>query len=391
VDSGSAKHLERASRLLGVFEDALAQQWQRAQVVDAVREIEGLSTDHKLVKGMAKVLFDRCEFTAQTIPIEDAPTPAMLRATVFALSASVGPLARHGGPTHRRTAASIFSEVAETVGCTTEQVSAALYADLKEEQRLVKATLPVDGQRLLQRYNLALVQSVLLRASTLTVRLYRPEAKRLRQLFRYLKFHRLMYRVRQSGGVVTLELSGPQSLLKQSSRYGLQLATFFPAVVLQTGEWEVDAEILWGKRRLRKVLTLDHTRGLKSHYQDRGVWRSQTEEWFEERFLALDSSWSLLPGELIDLGGQQFLIPDFTFRDGKRVAHLDIVGYWRRGYLKKRIAETPANVMLAVSRRLAGEAVAFTDAQKKKLITFAEIIPAKTVLKQLESVAVVET
>jgi hypothetical protein len=198
-----------------------------------------------------------------------------------------------------------------------------------------------------------------------------------------------MYRVAGSRDELVLTVDGPQSLLRQSTRYGLQLAIFFPAVLLQTGTWTLHAEVEWGqKRKLKKQLTVDSTAGLQSHYRDRGAWTSNAEQWFVERFEKLDTGWTIRPGELIDLGRQQVLVPDLAFEKDGRVAYLDIVGFWRKGYLKKRLAETPAHVVLAVSKRLVGDKAALPKTLAEQVIPFAEVIPAKKVLAQLEKRAV---
>ena len=381
------RHRARAEQLLDVFQSAIQTEASRAELLDAIREVEGLSTEHKLVKGLAKLLFDRCTFTPRALPMDDAPDAAALRHKLFTLATAQGPLARRPGPTVRVTAKTLFAAVAAELGCSAAQVSDALYADLKDEQRLTSAKLPVDELALLHRYNVSLVQSVMLHATRVTITLNRPSPRRLRQLFRYLKFHQLMYRIASKPPIVTLEVDGPLSLLSQSSRYGMQLSNFFPAVLLQDRPWALEAELKWGKKRkVRKLFRIDHTKGLRSHYQDRGVWTSQTEEWFEQRFNKLSASWTLHPGEPIDLGEQRILIPDFTFRKKGRVAHLDIVGFWRRGYLEKRLKETPPNVLLAVSRKRAGEKKVRANLGDQ-IIPFAEIIPAKQVLAMLEIIA----
>ena len=138
---------------------------------------------------------------------------------------------------------------------------------------------------------------------------------------------------RLEGDTLSLEIDGPQSLLTASTRYGMQLATFLPAVLLQTGAWALEAEIRWGKRRLRKQLVLDDTAGLVSHYRDTGAWTSRTEQWFRERWDRADTQgWRLEPGTLLDLGDQRVLVPDLTLHKDGRTAHLDIVGYWRAGW-----------------------------------------------------------
>jgi predicted nuclease of restriction endonuclease-like RecB superfamily len=253
----------------------------------------------------------------------------------------------------------------------------------------VGRTGPTTGCELIERYNVALIQALLIKATGLTVRLAQPPPKHLRALFRYLKFFQLMYRVHAPNREeVVVTVDGPESLLRQSTRYGMQLATFLPAVLQQPGAWSMEAEVLWGrKRKLRKTLRLDHSQGLRSHYQQRGTWRSNSEEWFETRFAEVAPEWKLGPGRLIDMGQQQVLVPDFTFEKDGRVAHLDIVGYWRKGYLRKRLAETPDNVVLAVSRRLTGDKTALPKTLQRQVVEFAEMIPAGKVRDRLEEVA----
>lgn len=388
VKTSAPRHLERAERMLTAFQEAVAAKHSRADLVAKIREIEGLSTDHKLIKGLAKVLLDKCEFAALTLPGEDAPEPAEIRHRLFRLAVTDGPVARRPGPTSLPTATSLTEKLAVELGCTPAQLSAAMYADLKEEQILISAKLPEDATSLLLRYNVALVQSVLLRASRLSLVLHSPTSRRLRQIFRYLKFYQLMYRITRKDKAILLVIDGPESLLRQSTRYGLQLATFFPALLLQTCRWEVEAEIMWGnKRKLRKALKITSKAGLKSHYMDRGAYKPRAGEWFETRFTELASSWKLSEGEVLDLGEQDILVPDYTFRRGGRVAHLDILGFWRGGYLTERLARTPSNVILAVSRKLAGEINKLSKALQLQVVTYAEIIPAKEVLSRLEMVA----
>ena len=124
-----------------------------------------------------------------------------------------------------------------------------------------------------------------------------------------------------------------------------------------------------------------------SHYRDTGTWTSRTETWFLERFEKVETDWTVHPGEPIDLGEQAMIVPDLTFRNGKRVAHLEICGFWRAKHLKERVERLPDNVILAVSSKLKGEAGALTAALEAKVIRFAEVIPPPKVIERLEKVA----
>ncbi|MEC8423836.1 MAG: DUF790 family protein, partial [Myxococcota bacterium] len=354
VDITSGRHLARAEELLDVFAEAQAARWTRAKVEQTTREVEGNEADHKFVRGLTKLLLDQCSFETRC-PV----APGELRMAAFLRAAARGPLARRAGPAERATATDVLREVVAEAGAVPDPDSdpgTGLYADLKGEQILAGRKGPETPRALLERYNVALVQAILLKAESMTLHLDAPDPKRVRQLFRFLKFFQLMYRARLDAGTLTLHLDGPQSLLTASTRYGLQLATFLPAVLLQTGAWALEAEIRWGKRRLRKQLILDDTAGLASHYKDTGVWTSRTETWFRERWERTDTDgWVLGPGTLIELGDQRVLVPDFTLRKQGRIAHLDIVGYWRGRWLKQHMDGTPDHVLVAASRRLVGE------------------------------------
>ena len=382
IDPCNRRLMERAGTLLGMIEHALEHGWTRGRIDEEIRTITGVDVDHKVTKGLAKILLDKGEFETHS------PTdPAELRWAVFCEAAKMGPIARTTGDSGRKTAGDVFKVVAKDLGSTPKEIEQGLYADLKDEQVLQAIPLP-DPQTLLNRYNTALIQAILLKASQLTVDLTEPDPKYVRQLMRFLKFHQLMYRSTRTDTGFRFEVDGPQSLLKLSTRYGLQLANFLPAVLLQPGAWSLSAEVLWGrKRKLRKTLHLNHEMELKSHYKDTGTWTSRTEQWFIERYEKFDTEWTVGPGEPIDLGQQRMLIPDLTFKNGNRVGHLEILGFWRAKHLKDRLAELPDNVILAVSSKLKGEAGALAKNLEGQVIRFAEVIPPAKVVERLEQIA----
>ncbi len=392
VDPDSPRLLDRAGELLAVMDRAEAEGWTRGAIVAAFREVEGLSTDTRMLRGMAKVLLDPCTFDTEA-PVD----PVALRARVFRAAARRGPLGRRPGA--RPTAAEVLAEVAAELAAEGageggedapaldgDALAGALYADLKDEQRLLVRKGPRDPRALVDRYNLALVQALLLRTARLDLRLPDPDPKRVRQLLRYLKFFELMFRARWRGDELVLAVDGPRSILSGAVRYGRQLATFFPAVALHP-RWRLEAEVHWGRRNLRKRLVLDQDAGLRSHFRDTGVWRSRAELFFEERFRAAETGWTLEPGRMVIRPGQDVVVPDFTLRRDGRVAHLDIVGTWRRAWLRRHLADLPDNVILAVSRRLAGEGGGLPDTLRRQVVEFAEIVPVGEVLRRAEAVA----
>ena len=382
INPENARHLDRAASLIACMKTALEDGSSRGDIDAAVKDIAGMDVDHKITKGLAKLLMDKGDFETQS-PLE----PQALRWHVFCEAAKRGPIALTQNASGHPIAADILAAVGRELGTDAAAVARGLYADLKQEQTLSAMPLP-KPEALLHRYNTALIQAVLLKASSLTVDLVRPQPKYVRQLMRHLKFHQLMYRVHQTTDGIRIEVDGPQSLLKLSTRYGLQLANFFPAVVLQPGDWSMRAELLWGrKRKVRKVLELGNDAGLVSHYRDTGTWTSRTEQWFLERFEGVDTAWTAHPGEPIDLGDQSLVVPDLTFKNGDRTGHLEICGFWRAHHLQDRLTRLPDHVILAVSSKLRGEAGRLSPELEAKVIRFAEVIPPSKVIDRLEIVA----
>ena len=395
VDPDDEGLKERADELVALFRDGIGR--RRWELEEEIGVIAGDGVDHKLTRGLAKVLLDRSEFAT------DAPVdPVALRAEVFREAARRGPLGERtieGGPP---TAAELWAEIAARHDRTAAALEENLYAD-HDDQQVLKAVDVPSAAWLLHRYNVALVQAALVQCVQLRVDLARPTPARARQLVRALKFHQLIYALAPietavgstatpKGPIVTdgyrLAIDGPGSLFSQSTRYGRALARFFPALLLQPGAWTLEADLDWGGRAL--PMRLSSAQGLRSHYRDTGAYETREAVWFAERFEALGSGWTLQrDAEPIRQGAEGVVVPDFTFLREGRVAHLEILGFWRKGTVPARLAllrrHGPANLVVAVSRRLCG---AETEEIPATVIPFTEVIPAREVLRQIEACAI---
>ena len=371
------RYRERAEEILACV--AASHQCRRGDIEADLEGILGDGVDRKLFDGLAKLVFDVCEFATQS-PIP----PRELREKVWKESARRGPL----GPVAvegAHTRESVFATIAAELGADPALLPDALYADQPSEQRLT-ACLAGDARWLVERYNLALVQALLFGAEHVDVTVSAPTPARMRQLLRAVKFNQLCFAATRAGDDLVLRLDGPASCLAQTTRYGLALAKFLPTLVLQP-QWSLSAKVK--VKHFRPVLHVDHTLGLVSHAPDVGAYETREAEWFRERFEALESGWKLErdPLPLIQ-GTEGVVVPDFTFRKDGRVAHLEILGFWRKGSIQKRLTAMkkhgPRNLVLAVSKRYCiGEAEELPD----QIVPFAEVIPAKQVLERIEAIA----
>ena len=359
---------------------------RRGDLEQSIKEAIGLSKNAKLLAGIARVLLNRCEFETRA-----AIDPKALRAQLFARATELGPLALTPGPFGHPTADDIFSSLAVAHNTTPEALRTAMFADRKDQAVITKMRCK-DAAWLLHRYNVALVQGILLQCKRLVVEVEDPSPARVRQLLRYAKFYQLIHRTQRNGKLLSITLDGPTSVLKQSTRYGMALANFFPAILLQKKTWRMEGELLWGKPAKSRILAINNDHGLHSHYPDTGMQVPQEATWLHERFQTLDSDWEITPAKNpLRLGTDAVIMPDFTCTKGPHKIHVEILGYWRKSTLQSRLIllkqHAPKNLILIVSERLQADksAIASLPAQ---VITFKGVIPPKKVLALLNDMVV---
>jgi predicted nuclease of restriction endonuclease-like RecB superfamily len=298
-----------------------------------------------LQQGLTKLLDDRSEFEV----VSGLP-PDKLREAVFRASAA----ARASGPFDR---AAVLAAAAAELGLSAEEVEGGLFADLKSEQRLVRFE-DVTPERLLERYNVALAQAVLLRATGVEVDVRGEPPARLRRLFRLIKFHRLVCDVEASGpNAYRLKLDGPLSLFTATQKYGLQLALFLP-VVLSCRDWELRAELRWGPERKPKVFTLSPVDGLVAHLPEHGTYVPPELAMFAEQFRKKATGWRLHDETAVSPLGPGFWVPDFRLEHVAtgRSLFLEVLGFWRKSsaelHLRRLREHARTPFLVAVSDQL---------------------------------------
>ena len=375
ADPDDPEVMTLAQELIAIFE--AHDQRPRWALDDAVADHIGDATDFMLRRGLVKLLTDRSTFEAQA-----AVEPAEVRRAVFAAATARWPVGE-AADEHLTDRAEVLAEVAEALGVTAAEVDAALYADLKREELLVAFEAQAPRQ-LIERYNLALAQAVLLRAREVVVELHDPAPKRARQLFRIVKFHRLMHRAERIETGWRLTLDGPLSLFRQTQRYGLQLALFLPALC-HCKAWSLRAEVAWGPQRKLVPFALDHEAGLVTHTREKATWESEEERHFKKGWAKLDTPWKLRRAtEIIDLDGRGVLVPAYVLRhaDGRRVL-LEIVWFWQRRSFQARLEllreAGPERLIIALAMRMNTGEEDLPDVGAAALYPFKGVISPKRV------------
>ena len=332
----------------------------RRELQRALDLLAGDRTDYRIQRGLAKLLGDHyCEFH-----IDSPQPPEELRYAVFTLARAHHPVVRETSLIYPVKREDLLEQVALKHQLSSEDVLTGLYADLPENHQLATFAAPSPNELLL-RYNVALAQAMLYRCEILRLSVYRNLPVRYKQLFKFIKFYRLIHTI--EGDVdagYEIGLDGPVSMFRHSQKYGLQMAIFLPALLLCT-RWSMQADILRKDGR-RQQFVLNDQSGLVSHYKDQTLYDSLLEETFATRFAKAKTQWQLeRESEIVNLK-ETVMIPDFTFRhpDG-RTAFLEIMGYWRPEYLRRKLEKLRQaqrkDLLVAVSSNLNVSEDDFTD------------------------------
>lgn len=324
----------------------------RGEIADDLSDFIPEGPRGLLPGGLAKLLEDRCEFE-----VEAEHPPDALREAVFKAAATARAEAAQAGKSFDRSA--VLQEVAESLSLTLtpEQIDRSLFADLKDEQR-VQTFDDISPEHLLNRYNVALAQAILLRCTAMEVRIWGETPARFRQLFRAVKFHRLICTIHETAGnSYTLKLDGPLSLFSSTNKYGLQLALFLPTI-LHCKAFDLKASVRWGAERKDKLFTLSASDGVRSHLADFGVYTPPELQMFADSFANKVKGWVIAsdphPINLAD----GVWVPDFELThpaSGKKV-YVEIFGFWRKGdveqHYRKLQKGVPGKFVLCVGESM---------------------------------------
>lgn len=381
VEVSNPELQEQARRLIEAFSAHRGR--SRGELEAELADLLGSDTALVFHRGLVKLLFDRAELSVA------APAdPSVLRRAVFEAAARSW---RGSGGFTRETA---LHEAARDLALEPDALERSLYADLKDEQVLADWK-PCTPAWLLNRYNVALAQAVLLRATELTVDLEGGSVVEQRALFRRIKFFQLLFRAERRPRGWRLRLDGPLSLFQASQRYGVQMASFLPTL-LHLSDWSLEATLSWGKRREPRRFRLGPDAGLEPYGNLTGQWLPEELRRFPQDFAKLDCDWEISEqSEPLELGGQGVIVPDFTFehRPSGRRAYLDVLGFWNQGSLTHRLdllrqrgASYGNALILGVSKALATGRDDLADLPANVYV-YRTIPLAKQVLERLEGLS----
>jgi uncharacterized protein len=377
--------LELSEAFIGLAEASIGA--ARADLEEAFGQVEVAASEHKLALGLRKLVEDRIEFEVSA----ELP-PEQLRRELFELAARERKALADGEAWDREA---FLAREAALRSLSVESLLRTLYADLRAAQ-VILGMRASAAQELVESYDLAQKQAVLLRAVDVIADVRCRDAYAYRTLFRKLKFFRLLHRIepRVDGGY-RIFIDGPFNLFSASTKYGLSLALALPAL-LGCDEHRIAATLRWGKERTPCTFQLE---GKAKHVASGEAARLPDEvELFVERFRALESEWELsASSDILELPGLDLCVPDLRFvsRATGEVAYLEVLGYWSRAAVWRRVELASQGlkerVLFAVSSRLRVSEEVLGDDVPAQLYVYKGALSAKEVLRRLDSSANSET
>jgi predicted nuclease of restriction endonuclease-like RecB superfamily len=250
----------------------------------------------------------------------------------------------------RQSRDALLTRVASAVGATPDDLEDSLFADLPGERVLADLPESLSPAELALRANLSLIQSLLGRATGVTLEV----AGNVRVLVRHAKLRGLLCTVTRPASDVgaVLDISGPLALFRHTVLYGRALGSLVP-------------HLAWCQRfRLRATCLLDDRPADLQVATGDPIFPSveprrfdsQIEERFARDFRKVAPDWDVLREPEPISVGTKLVFPDFALQhrtEQSRRWLVELVGFWTPEYVRRKLAQyreaRVANLILCIA------------------------------------------
>jgi uncharacterized protein len=285
----------------------------------------------------------------------------------------------------------IMNTVASRVGAVADNIAEDMWSDL-EENMILEQFYKISPEQLIAWYNLSLMQTLLF--NCIKLEFYVHGGSNWKRILRDVKRLGLMYNLQlqtlqhkeeprqtyqqmeentyakaygdtmEKNTIIVCSIDGPLSIFKLTDRYGTSIAKLLPSII-SAETWSIKAWIVRktmssGKKIYEfEISNLESPTLLKEPYRDIEnnddkdnkekkefptydataiYFDSNIEGKFASKFEQSANGWKLVrePDPLIVSNGKA-LIPDFMFEKHDRRIYLEIVGFWTKEYLERKI------------------------------------------------------
>jgi predicted nuclease of restriction endonuclease-like RecB superfamily len=376
--------VELAKKIIQEFEQTWKNKEKKAVLEDRISAIEesDAGSDYKLVRGLYALLERRCTFKSRdsssdndgetsstsTITIVDPPR---IRKAVFEESS------KRGFALTELERMEIADSVASRLHLSSHDVVLkTMWSDL-DDNLILDYFDAIDPEALVGWYNLSLMQTLLFNCTKLDF--YISGGLNWKRVLRTVKRLGLMYYLQQpqqqQENRIICSLEGPLSLFKLTDRYGTLLAKLLPSIIFssdkkresivrKTMDGRKIYEFKISKNEIPELMTDPYSSfppssitqkevaGSSSLYNDYNIFDSAVEEKFAKRFEQAETGWRLTrePDPLVLSNGGAF-IPDFMFEKYDKKIYLEIVGFWTKEYLERKLQKLADIFISAYSRK----------------------------------------
>jgi uncharacterized protein len=399
--SGKDEDIELSKKIIQEFEFVRRNKEKKSELEDRIAAIEESETvnDYKLVRGFYSLLERRCTFKTKDSTTEIDGTssssisivdPPLIRRAIFEESS------RRGFALTELERREIADSVAAKLHLSSyDAVLKAIWSDL-DDNLILDHFQTLDPEALVGWYNLSLMQTLLFNCTKLDF--YISGGLNWKRVLRSVKRLGLMYHLQQpqqqgKGGEydrIICSVEGPLSLFKLTDRYGTLLAKLLPSIIFTSnkkmekrssngidengGEWQLDAWIIRktmdgrkmyefkiSNKEIPKLLAEPYpfppssptTRqeNYSSFPYNNYEFDSSVEEKFANRFEQAETGWKMTrePDPLVLSNGGAF-IPDFMFEKYDTRIYLEIVGFWTKEYLERKLQKL-ADIFVSADNR----------------------------------------
>jgi predicted nuclease of restriction endonuclease-like RecB superfamily len=371
-------YVDHAAALLSLFSEGIGK--TRRDLERGVEEILEKCDDCSLtrIRAFFKLLTDVSEF--ETDPHK---TAAKLRRKVWEAAAPLHPLSS-SKELFGNEEASARQTVSSTLEMPWEDIEKHFFIDVMEFNTLKSFTGYPSPRHLLNRFNIAQAQSLLLFATSLKI----TATKDFKLILRYAKLAKLLFSIRKADeNQYEFEFFGTASVLRETTRYGGAIGRFLPSLLRLEG-WTMRAKLdLSYARATFSLSPEDQLKPIESKQEefDSSIESTFAQKWGSGR----RDGWSLKHEDEILWRGQRSFVPDFSFchDDGRKVL-FEIAGYWTPEYESAK-RETlrmfsDAKIILAVP---ASSADTYEDLGVPMIVykSGIKLVPVLEALKRLSS------
>jgi predicted nuclease of restriction endonuclease-like RecB superfamily len=372
ADINNVRDVELASTMIDRFKSAVKNGETKGSLASSVKELE-YYYDYRLVRGFYSLLERQSVFKSKAD--YHGIDPILLRRKVFEESS------KRGFALTEYERGRIMSDIAKAFNINSNMLEELLMSDM-DDNLLIIELKPISVDKLIASYNLSLIQTLLFKCVTFECKV--SSGVEWKYLLRDVKRLGLMYMLEYDDNNnnsssnkkvsnITCIVDGPLSIFKMTEKYGTSIARLIPTIV-NARDWYIRAWIVRDSNRARSYeftlsskdnVMLDKSRDPSTNIYDYDgksitIYDSSTEERFANTFINYDTGWRLVrEPEPIVVSNKAF-IPDFAFEKGNIRVYLEIVGFWTKEYIERklqkirelRVERSDIDIIVAIDKEL---------------------------------------